>query len=140
VIGQVPYGARLADAASGTVLIDDPEVAVVRMMYRWLVDEQHSLAAIAQELTERTWASITRAPSTGSGRAERPPESARVAAPSTTAHERPAVLARAMTSVPVLGRESLRHRHTLNPRSRSGRSWNSVEWGPKGCMSVRPLV
>jgi len=46
VIGQVPYGARLADAASGTVLIDDPE-AVVRMMYRWLVEEQHSLSAIA---------------------------------------------------------------------------------------------
>ncbi len=60
MIGQVPYGARLADAASGTVLIDDPE-AVVRMMYRRLVDEQHSLAAIAQELTEQTWASITRA-------------------------------------------------------------------------------
>jgi site-specific DNA recombinase len=51
VIGQVPYGARLADAASGTVAIDDQEAAVVRMMYRWLVDEKRSLAAIAQELT-----------------------------------------------------------------------------------------
>jgi hypothetical protein len=30
-------------------------------MYSRLVDEQHPLAAIAQELTEQTWASITRA-------------------------------------------------------------------------------
>jgi hypothetical protein len=39
VIGQVPHGARLADVASGTVLIDDPEAAFVRMMYRWRIDE-----------------------------------------------------------------------------------------------------
>jgi site-specific DNA recombinase len=51
VIGQVPYGARVADAASGTVLIDDQEAAIVRMIYRWLVDEQRSLATIAEELT-----------------------------------------------------------------------------------------
>jgi len=50
VVGQVPYGARVADA-SGLVKIDEREAAVVRMLYRWLVEEKRSLIAMAQELS-----------------------------------------------------------------------------------------
>ena len=51
VIGQVPYGARVADVSSGVVEIEDREAAVVRMLYRWLVEEKRSLIIIARELT-----------------------------------------------------------------------------------------
>ena len=45
-----PYGYRAATAAPGRVVVDEEQAGVVRMIFRWLVDEQRSARSIAVEL------------------------------------------------------------------------------------------
>jgi site-specific DNA recombinase len=48
--GRAPYGYRVDPARPGALVPDEPEAAVVRMMYRWLVEEQRSIRSITTEL------------------------------------------------------------------------------------------
>jgi site-specific DNA recombinase len=58
VAGRAPYGYRYVpkrDGVPGHLVINDAEAAVVRMMYRWLVDERLSTRAIIRRLTDGPW-------------------------------------------------------------------------------------
>lgn len=48
--GGVPYGFRLDSHNPGKLAIDEAEAAIVRMIYRWAVDEGRSLNGICTEL------------------------------------------------------------------------------------------
>ena len=58
VAGRAPYGYRYVpkrDGVPGHLVVDDAEAAVVRMMYRWLIDERLSIRAIIRRLTDGPW-------------------------------------------------------------------------------------
>jgi site-specific DNA recombinase len=56
--GQAPYGYRYVpkrDSVPGHLVIDDAEAAVVRMFYRWLIDEQMTVRQILKRLAAGPW-------------------------------------------------------------------------------------
>jgi site-specific DNA recombinase len=58
VAGRAPYGYRYVpkrDGVPGHLVVDDAEAAVVRMMYRWLIDDRLSIRAIIRRLTDGPW-------------------------------------------------------------------------------------
>jgi site-specific DNA recombinase len=58
VAGRAPYGYRYVpkrDGVPGHLVIDDAEAAVVRMMYRWLIDDRMSIRAIIRRLSDGPW-------------------------------------------------------------------------------------
>lgn len=50
VVASYPYGYRPDAARRGYVVVHDPEAAVVRMIYGWLIDEGRSVRSIVDEL------------------------------------------------------------------------------------------
>ena len=50
VVASFPYGYRPDPAASGRLLVYEPEATVVRMIYSWLIDEGRSSRSIVDEL------------------------------------------------------------------------------------------
>lgn len=56
--GEVPYGYRYVckrDGVPGHVVIDEAEAEVVRVLYRWLIDEQMSVRQIVKRLAGGPW-------------------------------------------------------------------------------------
>jgi site-specific DNA recombinase len=56
--GEVPYGYRYVckrDGVPGHVVVDEIEADVVRMLYRWLIDEQMSVRQIVKRLAGGPW-------------------------------------------------------------------------------------
>src|SRR5947209_1232883 len=56
--GKAPYGYRYLpkrDGVPGHLVIDEAEAAVVRMLYRWLVEEQLSVRQILKRLAAGPW-------------------------------------------------------------------------------------
>jgi site-specific DNA recombinase len=56
--GQAPYGYRYIpkrDGVPGHLVIDDAEAAVVRLLYRWLIDEQMTVRQILKRLAAGPW-------------------------------------------------------------------------------------
>jgi site-specific DNA recombinase len=56
--GETPYGYRYVckrDGVPGHVVIDEAEAEVVRMLYRWLIDEQMSVRQIVKRLAGGPW-------------------------------------------------------------------------------------
>src|SRR5262249_7471259 len=45
-----PFGYRKDPAAPGRPIVDEPQAAVVRMIFTWLIDEQRSVRAIVRQL------------------------------------------------------------------------------------------
>lgn len=61
--GEAPYGYRYfckRDGVPGQVVIDEAEAEVVRMLYRWLIDEQMSVRQIVQAAGRRIVAAALR--------------------------------------------------------------------------------
>src|SRR5262249_34259799 len=55
---KAPYGYRYVpkrDGVPGHLVIDEAEAGVVRMLYRWLVDEQMTARQILKRLAEGPW-------------------------------------------------------------------------------------
>jgi site-specific DNA recombinase len=48
--GPPPFGYRVDPDHRGALLVDEEEAALVRMVYRWLVEERRSIRAITHEL------------------------------------------------------------------------------------------
>ena len=58
VAARAPYGYRYVpkrDGVPGHLVIDEAEAAVVRMMYRWLIDDQMSVRMIIRRAGRRPW-------------------------------------------------------------------------------------
>jgi site-specific DNA recombinase len=56
--GEAPYGYRYVckrDGVPGHVVVDEVEAEVVRMLYRWLTDEQMSVRQIVKRLAGGPW-------------------------------------------------------------------------------------
>jgi len=56
--GKVPYGYRYVpkrDGVPGHLLIDEAEAEVVRMLYRWLIDEHTTVRQILKRLAAGPW-------------------------------------------------------------------------------------
>src|SRR5262249_34973383 len=56
--GKAPYGYRYVprrDGVPGHLLIDEAEAAVVRMLYRWLIDEHTTVRQILKRLAAGSW-------------------------------------------------------------------------------------
>ena len=56
--GKAPYGYRYVpkrDGVPGHLVIDEAEAGVVRMLYRWLVDEQMTVRQILKRLAAGPW-------------------------------------------------------------------------------------
>lgn len=56
--GRAPYGYRYVpnrDGVPGHLVIDDAEAEIVRMLYRWLIDEQLTLRQILKRLAAGPW-------------------------------------------------------------------------------------
>ena len=56
--GEAPYGYRYVckrDGVPGHVVVDEAEAVVVRMLYRWLIDEQMSVRQIVKRLAGGSW-------------------------------------------------------------------------------------
>jgi site-specific DNA recombinase len=58
VSGRAPYGYRYVakrDGVPGHLVIDEAEAQLVRLMYRWLIDEELTLRQILKRLAEGPW-------------------------------------------------------------------------------------
>jgi site-specific DNA recombinase len=58
IAGQAPYGYRYVPARDGVpahLELDDAEVEVVRMLYRWLIDERMTVRQILKRLASSPW-------------------------------------------------------------------------------------
>ncbi len=58
VAGRAPYGYRYVpkrDAVPGHLVIDEAEAEVVRMLYRWLIDERTTVRQILKRLADGPW-------------------------------------------------------------------------------------
>ncbi len=56
--GRAPYGYRYVpkrDGVPGYLVVDDAEAEVVRMLYRWLIDERTTVRQILKRLAEGPW-------------------------------------------------------------------------------------
>ena len=56
--GRAPYGYRYVprrDAVPGHLVIDEAEAEVVRMLYRWLIDERTTVRQILKRLADGPW-------------------------------------------------------------------------------------
>jgi site-specific DNA recombinase len=56
--GRAPYGYRYVpkrDGVPGHLVIDEAEAEVVRMLYRWLIDEQMTVRQILKRLAQGPW-------------------------------------------------------------------------------------
>jgi site-specific DNA recombinase len=56
--GRAPYGYRYVpkrDGVPGHLEVDDAEAEVVRMLYRWLIDERSSVRRILERLADGPW-------------------------------------------------------------------------------------
>jgi site-specific DNA recombinase len=56
--GKAPYGYRYVpkrDGVPGHLVLDDAEAAVVRLLYRWLIDEQMTVRQILKRLAAGPW-------------------------------------------------------------------------------------
>ncbi len=56
--GRAPYGYRYVpkrDGVPGYLVIDEAEAEVVRMLYRWLIDERTTVRQILKRLAEGPW-------------------------------------------------------------------------------------
>ena len=58
VAGKSPYGYRYVpkrDGVPGYLVIDEDEAAIVRMLYRWLIDERMTVRQILKRLAQGPW-------------------------------------------------------------------------------------
>ena len=58
VAGKAPYGYRYVakrDGVPGHLVIDDDEATIVRMLYRWLIDERMTVRQILKRLAAGPW-------------------------------------------------------------------------------------
>lgn len=58
VAGKSPYGYRYIpkrEGVAGHLVVDEDEAAVVRMLYRWLIDERTSVRQILKRLANGPW-------------------------------------------------------------------------------------
>jgi site-specific DNA recombinase len=56
--GRAPYGYRYVpkrDGVPGHLVVDDAEAEVVRMLYRWLIDERTTVRQILKRLADGPW-------------------------------------------------------------------------------------
>jgi site-specific DNA recombinase len=58
IAGKAPYGYRYVpkrDGVPGHLVVDEAEAAVVRMLYRWLIDERMTVRQILKRLAAGPW-------------------------------------------------------------------------------------